>query len=685
MPTTSAPHSITSTVLSPDSLVAVTLTNELQFDGTQAFSLGAWLLIEPGDAAGDLFSAGDNFSVSLSESGEIQGNFGAGSWTPANANAPISRWFYLLITAEADAANNSASVSLYFDGALADAVTVGNTGGGTSTQLTIGGAVFQCIALNVWNTALPADAEQFINPNWTLPSSAQNIIAAVDFTQNPPLDTGPSHYALSYTNEVPCQFCNTPALYLNGAASASLTSPSTIVPKGHFSLGLWCYVELSATFNNQISLLQISSTDGKQNLTLSFAIDNNTVSVFVTAISDSTATTAPYQLPLQTWSVLGVNFDGQKIYLSINASVVSSTSFNGFSEPLSCLALGSTPGNLGTQNFSGYLQSFFVVPNNQSAPEIYALLTTGLGSQTYNCVLEFGGAQTLDQVTCAPVEMYQANIADQLLCSQVQGMNQAPGQRIVRPSAGPVIPQQVQHRFASVKSDNPDIVGYNLDVYEQLLSALPESARKAQLRQSFQQRLQEGFDRARTSDWAVPKVQCELINGKYRFTLSKPFIENDVFEIDEVSISNCAVWSIQIAAQCVGIVLQMFGFAFSLSGLIKALTAGLNQRLLGVMLFEGHAGVAGLVVGLINETNIDALTIVKIIRTLYNADVLIPVITNALVGVSWWNWAFTLTGLMISIVGIWVTGGWYLAIMLAQLALSVGQLVEVAKEKPKGC
>src|SRR5215475_2200842 len=100
-PSPIAPPSTISTVFSPDTLAAVTLTDGLQFDGTQNFSLGTWLLIEPGDAAGDLFSAGQNFVVSVSESGAIQVNIGTSNWAPANVNIPVSRWFYLLMTVEA--------------------------------------------------------------------------------------------------------------------------------------------------------------------------------------------------------------------------------------------------------------------------------------------------------------------------------------------------------------------------------------------------------------------------------------------------------------------------------------------------------------------------------------------------------------------------------------------------------
>jgi hypothetical protein len=668
-------------------LAAVTLTDGLQFDGTQDFSLGAWVLIEPGDAAGDLFSAGENFALSLSEAGAIQGNIGTGNWAPANVNVPVSRWFYLLMTVEAVADSNNATVSLYFDGALADTVTVSPTGGGTSAQLTLGGAAFQSTALNVWNSVLPPDSEQYMQPNWTLPSSSPNIVAAVDFTQNPPIDTGPSQYALSYTDAIPCQFCSTPALYFNGAASASLTSPTSIVVGTGFSLGLWCYVEIGAVFGSQITLLQISSEDGTQTLTLSFAVGTGTVSVFVTAICNGTAQTSPYQLPIQAWSAIGLNCDGSKIYLSVNQSVVHSTGFKGFSKPLTSLTLGATPSYTGTQNFGGYIQSFFTSPSPLSAAQIYELLTSGLGSQTCFCVLQFGGAEIFDQVSGAQLVLYQANVSNQLSCSPVnQGTSEALGRRIAKRAAGPVVPQQVQHLFVPAKSNNPDVLGYNLELYDQLLSALPDGARKTRLRQFFQRKLQEGFDRAKTGDWAVPKVQCELINGKYRFTLSKPFVENDVYELDAEGISPCTAWTIQIAAQCICFMLQMLGFGFALAGIVKTMTATLQNvaRFAEMPFYEGPTQ-AGAIINIINEANVSGSTIVKIVQTLYNSNLLLPCIINGLSGVSWWSWAFTVTSIVVSIVGIWVTGGWYLAIMLAQLAISVAQFANLISEKPQGC
>jgi hypothetical protein len=686
-PSPTSPHSITSTVFSPDTLVSVTLTDGSQFDGTRQFSLGAWLLIEPGNAAGDLFSAGDHFAVSLSESGAIEGKIGTGSWIPANANVPVSRWFYLLITVDTVAQKNSASVSLYLDGALADTTTVSGTGGGTSAQFTIGGAAFQSTAVSVFNSILLPDAEQYIKPNWSLPSSWQNMIAVVDFTQNPPLDQGPSHYAVSYTGPIPCQFCNTPALYFDGAASANLTSPSAIVPSGHFSLGLWCYVGIGTTFGNQITLLQISSDDGTQTLTLSFAVGTGTVSVFVTTSCNGIAQTSPYQLPDQTWSVIGLNCDGSKIYLSVNGSVVHSTGFKGFSKPLSSLTLGSTQIHSGAQNFRGYIQSFFTTAQSLSAADLYTLLTGGMGAQNFNCLLEFAGVQILDQVTGALVELNQANMSNQLSTWQVNpGISQAVGQRIAKPSAGPVVPQKAQPWFASAKSNNPDILGYNLELYDQLVSALPDSERKTRLRQFFQQKLQEGFDRAKTGDWAVPKVQCELVHGKYRFTLSKPFVENDVYELDAAGISPCTVWTIQIAAQCICIMLQLFGFAFALAPILKTMTTTLQNLKLAQELpfYEGPTQV-GAIINIINEADVSSATIVRIVQTLYSSNLLLPCIINGLAGVSWWSWAFTVSSILVSIVGIWVTGGWYLAIMLAQLAISVAQLITLVNAKPQSC
>ena len=76
---------------------------------------------------------------------------------------------------------------------------------------------------------------------------------------------------------------------------------------------------------------------------------------------------------------------------------------------------------------------------------------------------------------------------------------------------------------------------------------------------------------------------------------------------------------------------------------------------------------------------------IRLARALYSAGLLGSVISEGLSGYSWWNWIFAAIGLTLNIVALWVTGGWWLAFLVAQLAFNIGQLVHIVSNPPAGC
>jgi hypothetical protein len=671
------PYSL-STVFSSESSAILTLTDGLQLDGSNQFMLGMWLHIEPG-AAGNLVTAGPGFGLALSDTGALQVSLGTATWAPDIAGLPVSRWFYLTLVVLA-ASGGLADVLVHIDGALADTTQLTPAGIGTSAQVTIGGSDFQCTAFNLWNTASTGVAD-YIPPDWVLPKASTGIVAAIDFTQNPPIDASQSGLTIGYTDQAttPYQVSSTPALYLDGSANATLVSTGTVIGTGEFSLGIWCYLDIVTLFGNQITLLEVASSDGSQSLTLGFSVPTmNTVAIGLSAVGPGgPAQTGTYQVASSTWVAVGVNCDGSKLYLSVNGSVVHSTGFKGFSQPLPVLVLGDTQAVGGIPRFPGYLQMFFTTPSSLSASQINGLLTGGIPStQPCNCLLQFADDDSADEISDVTVGLNQAIVAEQLSFWQIGTTRpSASGRRRPTHRLSRATSHAVAATFAPVASSKTDAIGYNLDVFDQLTSALPHGARKARLRGLFEQRLREGMERAKAADWVIPIVQCELVGGKYRYTLSKPFIEDDVFEVDAKSIDPCIAWYIQICAQCVAIVLQVLGCAYAIKSIISTFME--DMQALGKFLRRELIPIV--------EQEISAMTVIKILQTLNNADLLLPAIVNGLIGLSWWSWAFTVAGILVSICGIWATGGWYLAVMLAQLALLIGQLIEIILNKPPGC
>jgi Concanavalin A-like lectin/glucanases superfamily len=138
--------------------------------------------------------------------------------------------------------------------------------------------------------------------------------------------------------------------------------------------------------------------------------------------------------------------------------------------------------------------------------------------------------------------------------------------------------------------------------------------------------------------------------------------------------TKCIAWIAAVVAMVILMILNILGIRASALLLRDALrrwitTYPLRWRELARIFNEG----------------MQASTPIKVIRTLYSAGGLGLALEQALTGMSWWNWAFTIASTVLSIAAIWLSDGWYLAYFVAQLAINIAQLVLLVNERPSGC
>jgi hypothetical protein len=84
----------------------------------------------------------------------------------------------------------------------------------------------------------------------------------------------------------------------------------------------------------------------------------------------------------------------------------------------------------------------------------------------------------------------------------------------------------------------------------------------------------------------------------------------------------------------------------------------------------------------LRNTAITGMTFINILKSAYQAGLLGQVLTTVLSSKSWWSWAFTIASAILSIGAIWMSGGAYLAVVLAQLALDIPKLIIIFREQP---
>jgi len=53
-------------------------------------------------------------------------------------------------------------------------------------------------------------------------------------------------------------------------------------------------------------------------------------------------------------------------------------------------------------------------------------------------------------------------------------------------------------------------------------------------------------------------------------------------------------------------------------------------------------------------------------------------------GLHWWNWVFIILDAVASLVALWAIGGWYLTVIIANMASSIFQFVAALEDEPAG-
>ena len=139
-------------------------------------------------------------------------------------------------------------------------------------------------------------------------------------------------------------------------------------------------------------------------------------------------------------------------------------------------------------------------------------------------------------------------------------------------------------------------------------------------------------------------------------------------------LDDCGAWLVAVICTAVAMLLALLGVSVALDRLRRSLVR---------IVLANNRVVHAIVNDLMGEVR--GLTITKVVASLAAAGQIPTIIAASLAGVSWWNWAWTVVSVVMRILSIWVTGGWYLAWLIAQLGLAIAQFVVVVEEKPRGC
>ena len=86
------------------------------------------------------------------------------------------------------------------------------------------------------------------------------------------------------------------------------------------------------------------------------------------------------------------------------------------------------------------------------------------------------------------------------------------------------------------------------------------------------------------------------------------------------------------------------------------------------------------------EATNNPMKIVGIVNAISKVSGLASVLTSVVTGLHWWNYVFIILDVVVDIVSLWVTGGWYLAVVVANLVSSAVQFgITIDQCASKGC
>ena len=138
------------------------------------------------------------------------------------------------------------------------------------------------------------------------------------------------------------------------------------------------------------------------------------------------------------------------------------------------------------------------------------------------------------------------------------------------------------------------------------------------------------------------------------------------------AVDHETAWLVALVIQCVICV-----FDALLIGFVASTVGGAIVRA-----FRVTPGVIDSIKAVI-AVPLTGMTFINVVKALYQAGIMGQVLASSLAGVSFWSWAFTLAAALFSIASLFLTGGTYLAVVVALLAFDLCKLVNIIANKDK--
>lgn len=671
-------------------------------DNAHPYSFGGWIrtLAEPGEQVLLTYASSQK---NLSLLGFIEGLFYfrviQGNISEITVPLQIGVWQYVMCTF-LPTGNGTGTFTIYINGDLAKQQTVSGL-----TPFSMNGALFQlggggnvgCLNFSIWSICL---TQEQAKPQYAINPATSGLELNADFSVYPAVDHSGNNRVITYSDEASISKLTKiyPCLAFDGASVAQPNDSSVNPGNGAeaFSISAWIH-PASPIIQDEVSNQWTIFANGTISalgviLYLQYNPTTQAFQAFAERGGPTPILSSNTTFNGDEWHHVAVTYDGSTMSLYLDGVLSASAKTQANNTPAfdAALAIGAVSDPLSMngydQNFRGYMQAVTVWNNSLSAADVITYMHTE-PTDSPNCIAYYGFTldRPINAITSQPVALYgNAMITELSVEGQTsQSVVQAAGSK--KNSSPTQAQTNIREALLAKKFDltvcpTSSLISHEkIDglaaSFENYLTAHAPADKHQYYRELFRNNLYQGIYLQESCDGPMPgTVTFEQVEQEYVFYHYTLDGREECGRFSVLEVSACDSWLITVIATSLGVLLNVLGVGYTATRVVGAIFPAIvaNQN-------------AGVVFGHLLALDVTPSLVIKIIRTLYGVTSFTTVISSILSNLSWWNWFFTIASVIIQIVSLWLTGGLYLVYVLAQLALSIAQLIYVVNQKPDGC
>ncbi len=627
------------------------------------FTVAGWVRMSgfPAGSAMDIvFTAEDQFCLSINAAGMLVANFGVpGTLASVTSTKGVSdtEWHYIAVAAGIDANTNQFTVKLMLDGINVGTGTVASAATKIQGTCAIGSGHMQFVALTIWSVKLAdeqLDVPEF-GPPTTESSADTGVVAAFNFATGPAIDVSGQEVAIS---------ANSGPSYL---PRLSLSPASTLIPDPRDVMTVF---GPTFSFMGWVKLPPLSNNPKRLNVISLVQCEHSEIDLIVRESTDNDPTLCNVSLwlggfvnvPVESYVHVAAsrmpNGNGQSMYLWLNGQ----TGGVGLGYPA-----GSTPS--GSVSFA----TLYSYPGTNATSAVHGLSIWDRQITDKDVAADMAGADPTGSDGLLAYFALQHDLRNSVSGYEATIQNAELVDIVETASPSNSLMTHLSYDSQNTVESTQVIKFYKSSDYEQLAKShglkIDYSADVSTLSNPHQAFLAEIDEKMTGIDLLEEYDRAQLVRNLHiADTLSRAGIKTGLFEVtrdnkDTVvsfhqedglieiyrsdDLDPLAEWLLTIIVDVIAIIGGMFGLATTpgkLADIVKVIAIALPT-------------MKNALIDALHEGQIDKFdAVMAVIREIYSMGLMLTIVKGLVTG-SWWSLLFTALSVLGQILAIILTDG----------------------------